>query len=332
VTDRSALTWQWRLIPLPLPFGGGITMTLAADDAHLAVFAARPNGSAVDHVIVAADGTVQSRAPLPLFSVSGAAHSAHGFLVTGAGQQADGPAVCTVEASTDTITTIGLPANEPLAAWPVPVGGDPPRVVWATGRRPATVHCATLDSPGLTTKEVVELDTVVWSVEAVAVGAGLDVLCRTPEGAFLARTAESAHEPSLYPGESGLFPGVVISPRDGDRVDLWVTATDAHHEIVLPALSTEGPARVAAPKITADPDLLVWAMEVPDSRSVEAGASTARTISAEGWVAPLDRLAWRPGPAAALPTAAVAVAILGGRLAVADSSSLWIGERLSGSR
>lgn len=325
MNDRSALTWHWRPIPLPLPFGGGIAMALAADDAHLAVFAVRPDSSAVDYVIVAADGTMQLRAPLPLLSVSGAAHGAHGFLVTGAGQQAGGPAVCTVAASTDTITTIGLPADERLAAWPVPVGGDPPRVVWATGRRPATVHCATLAALGLTTKEVVELDTVVWSVQAVAASAGLDVLCRTPEGAVLVRTGESAPGPPLYPGESALFPGVVISPRDGDRVDVWVTATAAHHEIVLPALSAEGPARVAAPMITAGPDLLVWTMQVPDSRSVEVGASTGRTISAQGWVAPLDRLAWRVGPAAALPTAAVAVAIFGGRLAVADGSSIWIG-------
>jgi len=240
---------------------------------------------------------VQSRAQLPLSSVSGAAHGAGGFLVTGAGQQAGGPAVARVDAS--------------------------------TGRRPATVHCATLAALGLTTKEVVELNTAVWSVQAVAAGAGLDVLCRTPEGAILVRTGESAPEPSFYPGESGLFPGVVIAPRDGDRADVWTTATAEHHEVVLPTLSAEGPARVATPMITTDPDLLVWATQVPGSRSVDAGASTARTISAQGWVAPLDPLAWQVGPAAALPTAAVAVAILGGGLFVADSSSSGSGH-LSG--
>lgn len=321
VADLPVPAWRWRAVPLQL--GGGIAMALAAGDAQLAIFATRPDGSAVDHAIVAADGTVRSRAPLPLVSVSGAAHGGGVFLVTGAEQQAGAPAVCTVPASTDAITTIRLPADESLAAWPVPVAGDPPRVVWATGRRPATVHCATIAAHGLTTVEIVELDTVIWSLQVVAAGAGLEVLCRTPEGAVVVRTGEGVTGPSLYPGESWLFPDVVIAPSGGGLVDVWATATGAHNEIVLPAVSAESPAQVAAPMITAGPDLLVWATHVPDDRPVEAGTA-ASTISARGWVAPLDRRAWRVGPAAALPTAPVAVAILGGHLAVADFSGVWI--------
>jgi hypothetical protein len=325
VTDPAAglpaLAWRWRLVPLQL--GGGIAMALAAGEAQLAVFAVRPDGSGVDHAVVAADGTARSRGPLPLVSVSGAAHSGGVFLVTGAGQEAGAPAVCLVPAGTDAITTIRLPAREPLAAWPVPVAGDPPRVVWATGRRPATVHCATITSRELTTVDILELDTVTWSLQAVAAGDGLEILCRTPEGAVVVRTGEDATGPSLYPAESRLFPDAVIAPGGG-LADVWSTATGAHNEIVLPAVSSESPARVAAPMITIGPDLLVWATHVPDHRPVEAGTS-ASTITARGWVAPLDRQAWRVGPAAALPTAPVAVAVLGGHLAVADSSQVWIG-------
>lgn len=320
---RPALAWRWRAVPLRL--GGGIATALAAGDAELAVFAARPDGSGVDYAVVAADGTARLRAPLPLVSVSGAAQAGGVFLVAGAGQQAGAPAVCLVAAGAGAVTTLTLPAGEPLAAWPVPVAGDPPRVVWATGRRPATVHCATISAHELTTAEIVELDTVIWSLQAVAArGGGLEVLCRTPEGAVVVRTGADAAGPSLYPAQSWLFPGVVIAPSGGGLVDVWATATGTHNEIVLPAVSSGNPARVAAPVITVDPDLLAWATRVPDDRPVEAGTS-ARTVSARGWVAPLDRRTWRVGRAAALPTAPVAAAVLGGRLAVAGSSQVWIG-------
>lgn len=320
---RPALAWRWRAVPLRL--GAGAATALAAGEARLAVFATRPDGSGVDHAVVTADGTARPCAPLPLVAVSGAARAGGAFLVTGAGP--DGaPAVCRAPAGAGPVTTIRLPAaREPLAAWPVPVAGDPPRVVWATGRRPATVHCATISGSGLATAEIAELDTVVWALQAAAVaGGGLEVLCRTPAGAVLVRTGADAAGPSRYPAQSCLFPGTVIAPSGGGLVEVWATATGAHSVIALPAVSSEGSARVAAPVITVGPDLLVWVTRVPDEQPAEAGTS-ARTVSARGWVAPLDRRRWRAGPAAALPAAPVAVAVLGGRLAVAGSSRVWIG-------
>ncbi len=288
----------WRYVPIAgVPVGAGPFATRVGDRVH--VFAARPGGDGVNHVAIAENGSHEVLAPLPLRSVSGVAAGTDGPVVAG-GRLADSAAV--VLAGGENV----LAERHEIAAWPVPVDGDPARVVLAAGQAPATVWVCT---PGEGSRSVLLAD-VVLGLQAAAAPGGVDLLCETSVGARFLRIVGDVRLERAMPSGSYLSPGAVLAVRP-PGIEIWSPDTDTRRQIPLREWVVRRPALVDG--------LLFWTVEGP-------GGPAGR------WVARLGPQDAEPGPAVRLPDPGhTAVARrLGGQIVVAQAISgrleVWLGE------
>jgi hypothetical protein len=329
--------WQWTIVSMPdvLTYEGASAATAAGGQVHL--FAVRRDGKGVCHVAIAMDATATLLADLPLRSVSGAAAGVAGPLVGGARLRDDAPVVCSTELSSGDVTVLELPGYDGpeggrgLAAWPVPVSGEPPAVVWATGQNPATVLMASVSDDHLTRSADRFATSAVWSLQAVRAPGGngaVDVLCGTPDGAEFAQLGGDPVQLPLPSFNSGavLCEGAILAPVDGYRVMVWDTVGLSQREVVLPRAPEGGNARVVAPHFFARPRLLVWETQVPDS-DVGPGGESIRLLSSRTWMASVDE-SWHVGTAVELPTGTTEVVPLDDLVvaaAVTGGCAAWVG-------
>jgi hypothetical protein len=219
-----------------------------------------------------------------------------------------------------------------LAAWPVPVGGDVPAVVWATGRDPATVHFGMVTPAGLQAHPAALTTRTVWSIQAVPAPGGVEVLYSGASGTAYARIGQNAVivEPTPIASGAVLCPGAVFTPTGPRCFSVWDTTTGAHRELTLPEPAEGANAQVTAPQLLSDAGLLVWRTEVPDIAESRSSERPVRTVSSRGWVAQLDPVSWQVGPVAQLPDGSTIVVALAGLLVVASTTGAWIGARVTG--
>jgi hypothetical protein len=334
--DRPDETgWLWRPADLrgDPPLGATAAAIAMGGQAHL--FAPEPTG-AVSHVSFGPEGDGVRLPDLPLLSVSGAAPGPAGPLVGGARSGDEAPSVCAVDSSTGEAEVIELPRAEEseLAAWPVPVGSNPPLVVWAVGRDPATVLvCAVADDRSDIRR--ITIDTrALWNVQAVAANDDVDVLCQTAEGTKLVRSGAGATAtPATFPNNAVLSPGAVLVPIGGGRVRMWDLASGDDRELLLPEPPEGEQAPITAIRLLPEHSLLVWSTGTSDSEVHDPSGASVRTVSGRGWMASLDQASWDLGRPQELPEASTAVVALAETLVVArdaGSFAVWVGVRAQG--
>ncbi|WP_433259812.1 hypothetical protein ACQPZF_21615 [Actinosynnema sp. CS-041913] len=288
---------SWRYVPLAdVPIGVGLHATRVGDRVH--VFADRPAGDGVGHVVVSGNGSCEVRDPLPLRSVSGAAAGPTGPVVAGA-RVGDEAAVVLTE--TETV----LAERDEVAAWPVPVDGDPVRVVLATGRGPATVWIGT---PGEDRRSVLLADAVLGLQAAPAPG-GVDLLCETSVGARFLRVETDVRMERAMPSGSFLGPGAVLAARP-PGIEVWSPDTDTRRRIPVRGLAIR--------RLGLVDGMLTWTEEEADEPAV-------------GWVARLGPAGREPVHATRLPRPGHAAVVrrLGDEVVVAQAVAgrleVWLG-------
>ncbi|HEX4862730.1 MAG TPA: hypothetical protein VFV02_01585 [Acidimicrobiales bacterium] len=126
-----------------------------------------------------------------------------------------------------------LPDQGPIAAWPVVVAGDPVRVVWATGREPATVWIGTPEAGTINLRSAFIADAIL-GLQATPWTGGLDLLCDTlPSAARFVRVgADVLMDVAATPGAS-LFPGAVLTVQD-QEIDIWSPDSGEHQRVRPP--------------------------------------------------------------------------------------------------
>ncbi|MBB5957956.1 hypothetical protein FHS29_004564 [Saccharothrix tamanrassetensis] len=288
---------RWRyVLRADVPVSGGVHAVRVGDRVHL--FAARPDGDGVGHVVVSGGGSWEVRDPLPLRTVSGAAAGPGGPVVAGA-RLGDHAAV--VLADTETL----LAEQHEVAAWPVPVDGDPARVVLATGRAPATVWVGT---PGEDSRSVLLADEVL-GLQAAAAPAGVDLLCETSVGARFLRVESDVRMERAMPSGSFLSPGAVLAARP-PGVGVWSPDTDTRRKIALPGMDIR--------RLSLVDGLLAWTVREADE-------------PVAAWLARLDPTGTRAERATRLPDPGHAAVVrrLGGEIVVAQEVcgrlEVWLG-------
>lgn len=285
----------WRYVPLTaVPVTGRPHLTRVGDSVH--VFAARPDRAGVEHVVVSDDDSWEIRPPLPLASVSGAAAGPDGPVVAGA-RLGDLAAVVLAD------TEIVLAVHHEVAAWPVPVDGDPVRAVLATGHAPTTVRVATPD----TEHHVLLVADEVHSLQATAAPDGLDLLCQTSaQTRFLRVTAGTRMERTL-PSGSFLGSGAVLAARP-PGLEIWSPDTDTRRQIPLRGLHIG--------RLGLVDDLLTWTVDDTDEPPA-------------AWVARLGPTDLEHPTRLPDPGHTAVVRRLGGRMVVAQEVSgrleVWLG-------
>src|SRR5262245_8448296 len=331
--------WLWR--PAVLRDDAPLSATAAAialgGQAHL--FAPEPTG-AVSHVAFGPGGAGVRLPDLALLWVSGAAPGPEGPLVCGARTSNEAPSVCAVDGTTGEADVVELPradeldAETKLSAWPVPVGSDPPRVVWAVGRDPATVLVGAVTDDGSDIRRITVATRAIWHVQAVAANDDVDVLCQTPEGTKLVHLDGGATTaPATFPSNAVLSPGSVLAPIGGRGVRMWDTASSASRELLLPEPPEGEQAPITALRLLPESSLLVWSTGTSDSEPHDPSGASVRTVSSRGWMASLDKASWDLGQPYALPEASTAVVALAETLVVArdtGSFAVWVGVRSHG--
>jgi hypothetical protein len=245
-----------------------------------------------------------------------------------------------VDSTTGEAEVIVLPradksdADTKLAAWPVPVGSSPPRVVWAVGRDPATVFVGPVADDGSDIRRITIATRALWNVQAVAAKDDVDILCQTAEGTKLVRSGgDATTTPATFPSNAVLSPGTVLAPIGGGRVRMWDLASGADRELLLPEPPEGEQAPITAIRLLPEPSLLVWSTGTLDSELQDPSGTPVRTVSSRGWMASLDKASWDLGQPKALPEASTAVVALTETLFVArdaGSFAVWVGVRAHG--
>ena len=305
---------SWTLIPPPVDLAVGLDVRTARIGTQLHILAGRPAGDGVNHLRLEPDGSCELLPTLPLAVVTGAAAGPNGLVLTGAEVEGHAAVVQTWPEP-----PIRLAAS--VAAWPVPVGGDPVRVGWATGQGPATVWLADLASTGIAAEPVLHTDAV-FDLQVAGWDGEVDLLCETAAGARLVRVQGGRPAEAAAPRHGLLAPGFLLTPGEGEVVRHSLDLSEAH-SVRLPEWPTGQRRRIA--RLTLNDQLLCWTTERIDEPTDPEPL---------GWVARIDPASGSLGPAVALPEPGrpAAVHLLEDRLVVVQPAGgrldIWLGRGL----
>lgn len=244
---------SWALVPLPVDLAVGLDIQTARVGTQLHILAGRPAGDGANHIRLETDGRCELLPTLPLAVVTGAAAGPSGLVLTGA-QVEDQSAV--VQAWPEP----PIPLAASVAAWPVPVGGNPVRVAWATGEGPVTVWLADLAPTGIAAEPVLRTDAV-YGLQAAGWNGEVDLLCDTAAGARLVRVEQGRAVETAAPRNGLLAPGSLLTPGDGEVVRHSLDLSAAH-SVRLPDWPAGQRRRIS--RLTGDNQLLCWTTERVD--------------------------------------------------------------------